>query len=108
MRKTGFSTRYAAATEACASTGGFSMPPIMGATAFVMASFLSRPYIEIAMAAAIPSLLYYFGLFVQIDAYAARRGLVGMEWRELPRLGPTLRRTWMYLLVFAALILIIG
>ncbi|GAB5469857.1 MAG: TRAP transporter permease [Rhodospirillales bacterium] len=104
MRKTGFSARYAAATEACASTGGVLMPPIMGATAFVMASFLSRPYVEIAMAAAIPSLLYYFGLFVQIDAYAARRGLVGMPRRELPSLGQTLRRGWMYLLVFAVLI----
>ncbi len=104
MRKTGFSPRYAAATEACASTGGVLMPPIMGATAFVMASFLARPYVEIAVAAAIPSLLYYYGLFVQIDAYAARRGLVGMERRELPRLGPTLRSGWMYLLVFGVLI----
>ena len=74
MKKTGFAPRYAAATEACASTGGVLMPPIMGATAFVMASFLSRPYIEIALAAAIPSVLYYFGLFAQIDAYSARRG----------------------------------
>ncbi len=104
MRKTGFSPRYAAATEACASTGGVLMPPIMGATAFVMASFLSRPYVEIALAAAIPSFLYYFGLFVQIDAYAARRRLVGMERRELPSLVATLKSGWMYLLVFAVLI----
>ncbi|MEO1191627.1 MAG: TRAP transporter fused permease subunit [Pseudomonadota bacterium] len=105
MRKTGFSARYAAATEACASTGGVLMPPIMGATAFVMASFLSKPYVEIALAAAIPSLLFYFGLFVQIDAYAARQGLKGMERRELPRLTDTLKRGWMYLLVFAVLII---
>ena len=104
MRKTGFSARYAAATEACASTGGVLMPPIMGATAFIMASFLSRPYVDIAVAAAIPSLLYYFGLFVQVDAYAARRRLVGMARQDLPRLGETLRRGWMYLLVFAVLI----
>ncbi len=104
MRKTGFSARYAAATEACASTGGVLMPPIMGATAFVMASFLAKPYVEIAVAAAIPSLLYYFSLFVQIDAYAARRGLVGLERSELPSLSETMKRGWMYLLVFAALI----
>ena len=60
MKRTGFSARYAAATEACASTGGVLMPPIMGATAFVMASFLSRPYIDIALAAVIPSVLFYF------------------------------------------------
>ncbi len=104
MKRTGFSARYAAATEACASTGGVLMPPIMGATAFVMASFLSRPYIEIALAAAIPSLLYYFGLFAQIDAYAARRGLKGLEPHEVPSLRGAMREGWIYLFVFALLI----
>ncbi len=104
MKRTGFSARYAAATEACASTGGVLMPPIMGATAFIMASFLARPYAEIALAAAIPSLLYYFGLFIQIDAYAARRGLSGMARSELPSLKETVREGWPYLFVFALLI----
>jgi len=104
MKRTGFTARYAAATEACASTGGVLMPPIMGATAFVMASFLSRPYVEIAVAAAIPSLLYYFGLFAQIDAYAARRGLKGLAPQELPSIGQALHEGWTYLFVFALLI----
>ncbi len=104
MKRTGFSARYAAATEACASTGGVLMPPIMGATAFVMAAWLSRPYVEIMMAAAVPSLLYYFGLFVQIDAYAARNGLRGLPRRDLPRLGETMRGGWQYIAVFAVLI----
>lgn len=76
----------------------------MGTTAFVMASFLGMPYAEIAVAAAIPSLLYYFGLFVQIDAYAARRGLAGIPRAELPRLGATIRDGWYYIAVFAVLI----
>ena len=80
------------------------MPPIMGATAFVIASWLSRPYVEIMLAAAIPSLLYYFGLFVQIDAYSARRGLRGMTRDMLPRVGQTLREGWAYIFVFALLI----
>lgn len=104
MKRTGFSPQTAAATEACASTGGVLMPPIMGATAFVMASFLSMPYVEIAIAAAIPSLLFYFGLFVQIDAYSARRGLKGMRGPDLPVLRQTLRDGWAYVLVFAVLI----
>ncbi|QIE57790.1 TRAP transporter fused permease subunit [Pikeienuella piscinae] len=104
MKRTGFSARHAAATEACASTGGVLMPPIMGATAFVMASFLSRPYIDIALAAAIPSLLFYFGLFAQIDAYAARRGLKGLERAEVPSLRGAMREGWPYILVFAVLI----
>lgn len=104
MKRTGFSPSHAGATEACASTGGVLMPPIMGATAFVMASFLERPYIEIALAAAIPSLLYYFGLFAQIDAYAARKGLKGLSRAEVPGLTAAMREGWPYIFVFAVLI----
>jgi TRAP transporter 4TM/12TM fusion protein len=104
MKKSGFQPRYAAATEACASTGGVLMPPIMGATAFVMASFLERPYIEIALAATIPSILYYFGLFAQIDAYAARRGLKGIAREDLPSLSAAVKEGWLYLFVFGLLI----
>ena len=104
MRKTGFSAKTAAATEACASTGGVLMPPIMGATAFIMASFLSRPYVEIALAAAIPSILFYWGLFTGIDAYAARRGLRGLPKPDLPRLKEVMTEGWPYIFVFALLL----
>ncbi|MCH2395540.1 MULTISPECIES: TRAP transporter permease [Oceanibaculum] len=106
MRRTGFSRSYAAGTEACASTGGVLMPPVMGTTAFVMASFLGIPYIDIALAAALPSMLYYFGLFVQLDSYAARRGLKGLERAEVPSLRETFREGWQYLFVFAVLIFV--
>jgi TRAP transporter 4TM/12TM fusion protein len=104
MKKTGFSPRYAAATEACASTGGVLMPPIMGATAFVIASWLSMPYVEIMLAAAIPSALYFFGLFAQVDAYSARRGLKGLPRVDRPAAMKTLREGWLYIAVFALLI----
>src|SRR3546814_19315323 len=82
MKKVGFKPAFAGGVEACASTGGVLMPPIMGATAFVMASFLGIPYVDIAIAAILPSLLYYPGLFMQIDAYAARRNLAGLPRAE--------------------------
>jgi TRAP transporter 4TM/12TM fusion protein len=104
MKRTGFSAPYAGAVEAVASTGAVLMPPVMGSTAFVMASFLGRSYGEIALAATIPALLFYFGLMVQIDAYAARAGLRGMRREELPRLGAALREGWVYIAVFAVLI----
>jgi TRAP transporter 4TM/12TM fusion protein len=104
MRRTGFGKETAAAVEACASTGGVLMPPVMGATAFVMASFLNVPYIEIAVAAVIPSLLYYLGLFLQIDAYAAKRGLKGLPRDTLPKLGAVFRQGWHYL--FALFLLV--
>ncbi|MGX1101428.1 TRAP transporter permease [Amorphus sp. MBR-141] len=103
MARIGFSRRYAAGVEACASTGGVLMPPIMGAAAFVMANFLNVGYTEIVIAAIFPALLYYFGLFMQIDAYAARQGLGGLPREELPRLGQVLKSGWYFILVFVLL-----
>ncbi len=104
MKRTGFRADYAGGVEAVASTGAVLMPPVMGSTAFVMASFLGIAYTDIALAAAVPALLFYFGLSVQIDAYAARLGLRGMKAEELPRLGETLRQGWLYILVFVVLV----
>ncbi|MBC55287.1 MAG: C4-dicarboxylate ABC transporter [Gammaproteobacteria bacterium] len=103
MRRTGFSRGYAAGVEACASTGGVLMPPIMGATAFVMASFLGVSYVTVAIAAIVPSLLYFYGLFMQIDAYAARNKLQGLPRDELPSLGKVFKEGWYFIAVFVVL-----
>ena len=107
MKKTGFKSSYAAGVEACASTGGVLMPPVMGATAFVMATFLEVPYSEIIIAAAFPSILYYFGLFMQIDAYAARNHLKGLPAKELPSIKKVLKEGWYFIFVFVMLILML-
>jgi TRAP transporter 4TM/12TM fusion protein len=104
MKRTGFSAKYAGAVEAVASTGAVLMPPVMGSTAFVMASFLGRPYGEIALAATIPALLFYLGLMLQIDAYAARAGLRGMRREELPNFLATIKEGWIYIAVFVVLV----
>ena len=104
MRRVGFSKEYAAGVEACASTGGVFMPPIMGATAFVMASFLNISYAAVAVAAIVPSLLYFFGLYMQIDAYAARHDLAGLPKEELPKLGKVFKEGWYFIVVFISLI----
>jgi TRAP transporter 4TM/12TM fusion protein len=104
MRRVGFSRAYAGGVEACASTGGVLMPPVMGATAFIMASFLNVPYSHIALAAVIPSVLYFFGLLMQIDAYAARHDLKGLPREELPSLKQTLKEGWYFIFAFALLI----
>lgn len=107
MKKVGFRPSYAAGVEACASTGGVLMPPVMGATAFVMATFLEIPYASIIIAAAFPSILYYLALFMQIDAYAAREGLRGLTEDELPKLGQVLRDGWYFVFVFILLIVML-
>jgi len=104
MKRTGFRADYAGGVEAVASTGAVLMPPVMGSTAFIMASFLGKSYGEIALAATIPGLLFYFALMVQIDAYSARLGLSGMKREELPRLRPVMRDGWYFIPVFLALV----
>ena len=69
-----------------------------------MASFLLTDYTNIVVAAVLPSLLYFFGLFAQIDAYSARNGLKGVPRADLPRFGNVLREGWYFLAVFGFLI----
>lgn len=104
MKRVGFRPAYAAGVEACASTGGVLMPPIMGATAFVMATYLEIPYGDIVLAAIIPSVLYYFGLFMQIDAYSARYKMKGLPVSELPKVLNVMKEGWYFIFVFALLI----
>ncbi len=104
MKRTGYPARYAGGIEACASTGGVLMPPVMGATAFVMASFLEVPYVVVAIAAVVPSFLYFFGLFVQIDSYAARNDVKGLPKAELPSVRKTISEGWFYIFGFLLLV----
>ena len=107
MKRTGFRASYAAAIEACASTGAVLAPPVMGATAFVIAQFLNISYAEVALAAIIPALLYYVGLFMQVDAYAARHNLRGIPRAELPSVITTLKEGWYYVFVIALLVVML-
>jgi TRAP transporter 4TM/12TM fusion protein len=107
MKRTGFRASYAGAIEACASTGAVLAPPVMGATAFVMAQFLNVSYAQVALAAAVPALLYYFGLFMQVDSYAARHGLKGLPREELPSLWESVKEGWYYAFVIALLIVML-
>ncbi|QID17968.1 TRAP transporter fused permease subunit [Nitrogeniibacter mangrovi] len=70
MKKAGFPPRFAAAVEAAASTGGQLMPPIMGAGAFVMASYTQIPYTTIIAVSVIPAILYFASVafFVRLEA----------------------------------------
>ncbi|HET6369460.1 MAG TPA: TRAP transporter fused permease subunit, partial [Pseudomonadales bacterium] len=79
-------------------------PPVMGAAAFLIAEYLSIPYGQVALAAAIPAALYYLALFVQVDLEAAKRGLGGLPRAELPRLRVIMRRGWVFLVPLGVLV----
>ncbi|MGP4080639.1 TRAP transporter permease [Pseudalkalibacillus sp. R45] len=84
MKKIGYSSRFSAAVEAVASTGGQLMPPIMGAAAFVMAEMLGMPYATIILAAIIPSILFYIAAFFMVHLKASQDGIEGINEGALP------------------------
>ena len=75
MKRTGFTPRFAGAIEAAASSGGQLMPPIMGAGAFILATWTNIPYVRVALAAAIPAVLYYIALLTAIHFQAGKAQL---------------------------------
>jgi TRAP transporter 4TM/12TM fusion protein len=84
MKQVGYKPEFAGAVEACASTGGQFMPPIMGAGAFIMSEFLGISYLKIAAAAIIPAILYYTALFTAVHIRARRKDLKGLPKETLP------------------------
>ncbi len=104
MKRSGYPPHYAGAIEAVASSGGVIMPPIMGGLAFVMSAITDTPYAVIMIAAFLPAILYYFGLLVQVDSYAARVGLRGLRKEEIPNLWKTLKEGWPFLFVMVFLV----
>ncbi|WP_206422552.1 TRAP transporter permease [Nocardioides pantholopis] len=107
MKKAGYPALYAGGIEATAASGGSITPPIMGTAAFIMVSFVGVPYSEIALAAAIPALLFYLGIFVQVDGYAARNRMRGEPRDSRPRMGATLLAGWPYVLALVVLTLLL-
>ncbi len=84
MKKIGYPAYFAGAVEAVASTGGQIMPPVMGAGAFLMASFLGLPYRTIMIAAIVPALMYYGAVFLMVRLSAHKYSLKGLSIEDLP------------------------
>ena len=104
MKRAGFRPYFAAAIESAASTGGQLMPPVMGAGAFILATWTNIAYIDVALAATIPALLYYVALLAAIHFRAGRMGIEGNE--ELST-EPVMNRLHL-LLPLAIIVLLLG
>jgi len=107
MIRTGMKRVQAAAIEAVASNGGQIAPPIMGATAFIMAEVLQVPYSEIVLAASVPAALYFLVLFFKVDALACANGLSGLDKSEIPSLRDTMREGWEILISLGVLLFLL-
>ncbi|GGK35831.1 C4-dicarboxylate ABC transporter [Caldalkalibacillus thermarum] len=109
MKKSGFKPEFAAAAEASASTGGQLMPPIMGAAAFLLAEYTRTPYSQVMLAALIPALLYFSGVFMGVHFESKKLGIKGLPKEKLPDIKEVvLRRGYMILplvLIFSTLLM---
>lgn len=108
MKRIGYQKEFAGAVEASASVGGQILPPIMGASAFIMAETTGVKYSTIALAAVLPALLYYLGVIMQVHFRAGRRDLKGIPKADLPRVKEVLKERGHMLLPIIALIVLLA
>ncbi len=104
MKKVGYPAKIAAATEVAASTNGQLMPPIMGAAAFIIAEYLSIPYLDVVKAAAIPAFVSYFALFYLVHLEASKLRMRGLDKPDIPRILQVLKNGFYYLVPLVILI----
>lgn len=104
MKKTGYKPEFAGAVEAAASTGGQIMPPIMGAAAFIMTEYIGCPYSTVALAACVPALLYFTGIFTNVHFEALKNNLHGIPKDQRQDIRHLLARGWY--MVFPVIVII--
>ncbi len=102
MKRYKIESHVAGAIEAVASTGGLILPPVMGVVAFIMATFLNTTYVKVCIAAALPAILYYLALYIQVDRFVAKKGYGKLSAEETPSV--TLGECWIFILPIAVLI----
>lgn len=108
MKKIGYHKNFAGAVEASASVGGQILPPIMGASAFIMAETTGVSYGTIALAALLPALLYYLGVIAQVHFRAGKQNLKGVPKDQLPRVKAVMKARGHMLLPILALIIFLA
>lgn len=108
MKKVGYHKNFAGAVEASASVGGQVLPPIMGASAFIMAETTGVKYSTIALAALLPAILYYLGVIAQVHFRAGRRDLKGIAKESLPRLKEVMKARGHMLLPIVFLVFLLA
>jgi len=104
MKRFGYRPAFAGAVEACSSMGGQIMPPVMGAVAFIMAETIGIPYSEVALAAVIPAVLYFFSAFWMVHLEAGRANLLGLRKEDCPNALKALVTKWYLLLPLVVLV----
>jgi len=104
MKKSGYRPAFAGAVEASASSGGQILPPVMGAAAFLIVEYTLTPYSDVIIAAAIPAIVFFFGVWVMVHLEASKLGIGGVTGLDVIDWRSHLARGWFY---FAPLFLLL-
>ena len=104
MKRSGFSARFAAGVEAAASTGGALMPPVMGAGAFVLASYTQIPYLTVIAASALPALLYFLTVSYFVRIEAKRLGMTPVVEENAEKVSDVLKEGWHFIIPLTVLV----
>ncbi len=104
MKRSGYSPEFSGAVESSVSSGGQILPPVMGAAAFLIVEYTATPFREVVIAATLPALAFFFGMWVMVHFEAAKEGIGGLNRSELLDIGPHMRRGWFYLVPLGLLL----
>lgn len=104
MKRSGYSPEFSGAVESSASSGGQMLPPVMGAAAFLIVEFTGTPYSDVIIAATLPAIAFFFGMWVMVHFEAVRSDIGGLPRTELPNGLEKLKSGWFYLVPLFALL----
>ncbi|MFR0873798.1 MAG: TRAP transporter permease [Bilophila wadsworthia] len=108
MKRLGYGETFSGAVAASACSGASILPPIMGTAAFLMVDVAGIPYIEIAIAATLPAIIYYFGLMMQVHYRAVLKGMRPIsEDTDHESAWTVLKENWLYIIPIALLVTLI-
>ncbi|USZ71077.1 TRAP transporter permease [Natronosalvus halobius] len=104
MKRSGYSPEFSGAVESSSSSGGQILPPVMGAAAFLIVEYTGIPYATVIIAATLPALAFFFGMWVMVHFEAVQHHIGGLPRDELPDVRSRLRSGWFYLVPIVLLL----
>ncbi|WP_254272690.1 TRAP transporter permease [Haloarcula marina] len=104
MKRSGYRPEFAGGVEASASSGGQILPPVMGAAAFLIVQYTATPFRDVIIAAAIPAIVFFFGVWVMVHFEATKRNIGGLDPSELVNIRQHLKSGWFYLVPIGLLL----
>jgi len=104
MKRSGYRPEFAGGVEASASSGGQILPPVMGAAAFLIVQYTGTPFREVIIAATIPAIVFFFGVWVMVHFEAVKEDIGGLDPSELVDIRTHLLTGWFYLVPIGLLL----